>query len=186
MHAAALQLLGAPSPSTTSIYPWTLVADLAQGSRPRRMGASALAARCLLAYSAPRRTHLRWLFAHLALTTWVSRHLTGEEALASAVSVIYFGPGARGIREASDRYLAKATEQLDAEEVARLLVLTQAPAERRSHPDSWRAARDHLLREMRRSGFIDEATLATSLPHPLPVEPIGPHPSAGRETGVAE
>jgi len=137
------------------------------------MSANAIAARSLLSLSGKRRGNLQWHFANLALMTWISRHLSGEEALSTALATMPFGPGSRGLREAAQTFLGKQVEQLDAEEVARLMVLSRSPGWYRQ-PDKWRAARDRLLQEMRRNGTIDDATLLEATARSLEWRPPTP------------
>jgi hypothetical protein len=171
MRVAALGLLPTSEPETHPIYPWTAVAAVARlawrmgpagssGSPPltSAMNASFLAAKTLLLSSGKRRGHVQWVFANWALSTWISRHLTGEEALSTAVATMSFGPGTHGLRDGAQRLFGKRVEQLDAEEVARLMVLSRSPGWYRQ-PDKWRSARDYLLERMRRNGIIDDATL---------------------------
>jgi Transglycosylase len=161
MRVAALGLLPTSGVETHPIYPWTAVAAIARVAwrkEPPAMSASYLAARNLLSSSGKWRGHVQWVFANWALTTWISRHLTGEEALSTAVATMSFGPGTHGLRDGAQRLFGKRVEQLDAEEVARLMVLTRSPGWYRQ-PDKWRHARDYLLEQMRRDGIIDDATL---------------------------
>jgi hypothetical protein len=185
LHAAALEWLGSPTAQGEPIYPWTVVRALAglpwMNFRDFRRNSDELLASALLVWSGPRRGNLRRLFALWALTTWISRHLTAEQALSACVATTpWFGSGTHGLIEAADRFVGKPADQLDAEEIARLFTLTRSPSERRSHPDRWRAARDVLLRDLHQHGFIDEATLlaATARPLPAPPLPAPPLPAA--------
>ena len=174
MHVAALELLHTSPPETHAVYPWTAAMALAQvawTTRSPAMTANAIAARTLLSASAQPRGHLRWVFANLVLTTWISRHLTGEEALSTAVSAMFFGRGTHGLRDAADKFLGKPVEQLDAEEVARLMVLARDTGLVR-HPDKWRAARDQLLGELRRHDMIDDAMLLDATARSVSSDPV--------------
>ena len=68
--------------------------------------------------AARRRTHVQWVLENFALATWVSRHLTGDEALSLALRRLSFGPGINGIEEAAKKFAGKHPDQMDAEEVA--------------------------------------------------------------------
>ncbi|MGE5049143.1 MAG: hypothetical protein ACM3PC_11270, partial [Deltaproteobacteria bacterium] len=101
IQAAAVDMTGAASPQTRGIYPWTALSALARvasgGSVDARMTPSSLAAQRLLLESGREvRGHLRWTAANLALTVWISRHLTAEQAMATALSTMSFGRDAPG------------------------------------------------------------------------------------------
>jgi membrane peptidoglycan carboxypeptidase len=173
LHAAALRLLRTPTPEARPIYPWTAVASIVRlfwnhaESSSGRPSASGLAAKTLLGASATRRSQLRWTVDNLVLTTWVSRHLTAEEALSAALESWAFGAETRGVRDAAERYAGKRVDQLSPEEVARLVVLASEPS-LRAHPDKWRLRRDGLLNELHAHRFIDDATLLDATARAVP------------------
>jgi membrane peptidoglycan carboxypeptidase len=69
-----------------------------------------------------------------------------------------FRPGVNGIEEAAKKFIGKRPDQMDGEEVARVMVLARDPAVWRDR-DKWRLRRDHLLQELQQHGFMDDATL---------------------------
>jgi len=59
--------------------------------------------------AARRRTHVQWVLANFALATWVSRHLTGDEALSLALWRLSFGPGYNRYRGSSEEVRRQAS-----------------------------------------------------------------------------
>jgi penicillin-binding protein 1C len=173
IRAGGLDMIGTSAPETRGIYPWTLLLALARIASGREVDArltpSSLAARALLLESGREvRGPLRWTAANLALTVWISRHLSAEEAMASALATMSFGPDTPGAEDAALRYMHRPLRQLDPADTAALIVLARDPSGMLRHRDRWRAARDSLLRRLAGDGVTSEQVLRRALARPLP------------------
>jgi len=96
-----------------------------------------------------------------------------DELLERYLNQVYFGDGAYGIAVASRTFFGKAPAQLTPAEAALLAGKIRAPeslAPRRD-PRPVQERRDHVLRQMRRRGWIDASQLEQSLATPLRVAP---------------
>jgi hypothetical protein len=153
-------------------WPWDSVLSIARalgGERVPLCSADCVAGR-QWALEGRLRPLWRWNLGGYSAAVWMSRHFSADEALAYWLSRAWFADGVRGLAVAAPRLLGKPLEQLDAEEMARLLVLAQSPSSRK-HPDAWRAARDALLRKLRERGALDEQSLAAALARPVLARP---------------
>ena len=192
---AAWVLAGHPGPRVLrSGAPWTTVllalplAALRRDKSRPKPEPDYLAAR-LLALDSPNRPRgqtrrdlapLRQTLLWDSLATWLRRHATADQAITLWLSREYFGHGVRGLDAAAAKVIGKPVEALDAEEVARLLALTQYPGIR-DRPPLWKERRDQLLRGLQQRGTIDAKEAALAIERPLPtalvVGPAAPPPS---------
>jgi penicillin-binding protein 1A len=128
-------------------------------------------------------TSFRRRFVQSALAFAYERKHTKNEVLTAYLNTVYFGLGAYGAEEASQRYFGKSARDLDLSEAATLAGLLHAP----SAYTSWegdviegpvRERRDEVLRLMQQQGRISsqereeaEATPLDFAPDPPPEDP---------------
>src|SRR5919107_1130211 len=128
-------------------------------------------------------TSFRRRFVQSALAFAYERKHTKNEVLTAYLNTVYFGRGAYGAEEASQRYFGKSARDLDLSEAATLAGLLHAP----SAYTSWegdviegpvRERRDEVLRLMQQQGRISpqereeaEATPLDFAPDPPPEDP---------------
>jgi penicillin-binding protein 1A len=128
-------------------------------------------------------TSFRRRFVQSALAFAYERKHTKDEVLTAYLNTVYFGRGAYGAEEASQRYFGKSARDLDLSEAAMLAGLLHAP----SSYTTWegdiiegpiRERRDEVLRLMQQQGRISsqereeaEATPLDFAPDPPPEDP---------------
>lgn len=91
----------------------------------------------------------------------VEMELNKEQILELYINRIYFGEDYYGIAAGARGYFGKSPKSLSIGEAATLVGMIRNPEFRspRRHPEASRVARDYVLTEMRKLGFIDNATL---------------------------
>ena len=97
------------------------------------------------------------------LKEWVTavkleRSYTKNEILAMYLNVVFYGSNAYGIRSAAKTFFNKTPAQLNLEEAALLAGIINAPTRYSPvrNPDNALARRNFVLRQMEKSGYIDE------------------------------
>jgi hypothetical protein len=164
VQSLAVQLFDTAEPEMTTVYPWTPFVALARmkaRARPR-LTPEALAASETLRQSTAVRTKMQRMLDRAVLATWISRHLSANEALRVALWQMSFGRDLAGIDAAARRFFGKSAQDLDAGEIAELLAVSQYPAIV-EHPERLRESRDDLLRKLHAYGVIDESTMAATM-----------------------
>ncbi|HEU4431457.1 MAG TPA: transglycosylase domain-containing protein [Myxococcota bacterium] len=73
-----------------------------------------------------RRGHLRWAATQISGTIWLTRHWTADQALATTLSIGYFGRGMTGLSAAAGTYFGLPPENLAREELAQLVALLRS------------------------------------------------------------
>ena len=94
----------------------------------------------------------------IAIAAKLEQNYSKDEILSMYLSVIYFGSGAYGIKEASRVYFGKEPEDLTAAQAATLAGILKNPAEYspKNHPENAVARRDLVLDVMYREGCLTE------------------------------
>lgn len=150
----------------------------------RREGASTITmqlARNL--YLTHERTIVRKLL-EMMLALRIELYFRKEDILALYMNHIYLGHGSYGFAASAREYYGKPLEELNDAEIAMLAGLPKAPSgvNPRSYPAQAKNRQRHVLRRMRDTGVIDEATYAALRDAPLP--PLAA--SARRLPGAAD
>jgi len=96
---------------------------------------------------------------------------TKEEILAAYLSSVYFGDGAYGVSNASERYFGVRPRRLDTAQATLLAGLISAPDayDPTRHPAAARSRQVQVLRSLVRDGFLTQAEAAAALSRPLPL-----------------
>lgn len=148
---------------------WFIVPFATQGDRlGLRAQPDHLAARLLVLGARPRPTsRFRQRLASDSLATWLRRNATADQAITLWLSHEYFGHGVPGLDLAAAKLVGKPVARLDAEEVARLLALTQYPGTE-TRPALWKERRDQILAGLLLRGTISAEAAAEARSRPLP------------------
>ena len=95
----------------------------------------------------------------IAIAAKIEQNYSKDEILSMYLSVIYFGSGAYGIKEASRVYFGCAPEELTVAQAATLAGILKNPAEYspKNHPENAVARRDLVLDVMYREGCLTAA-----------------------------
>lgn len=122
--------------------------------------------------SSPYEPPRRWLsLAVVTLSIWMTREWSAEELLAFHAEHMRGGPGVQGMWTAAHVYLGKDWERLDMVDAALLAAIAHFPSARKAdpwcNPESTRARRDALLRELHQAGVLDAPRLEEALHAPL-------------------
>ncbi len=123
-----------------------------------------------MVFLSPKRTFQRKIKeAFLALQ--IEKHFTKEEIFLQYYNNVYLGHGTYGFEAAARYYFGKPTRELSWSEVAYLAGLIQRPAAYSAYrsPDRAIKRRNHVLRRLRDTGVIDDATYTKALREPLKV-----------------
>jgi membrane peptidoglycan carboxypeptidase len=124
-------------------------------------------------------TSFRRRFVQSALAFAYERKHTKDEVLTAYLNTVYFGRGAYGAEEASQRYFGKSARDLDLSEAAMLAGLLHAP----SSYTTWegdiiegpiRERRDEVLRLMQQQGRISSQEREEAEATPLDFAPVPP------------
>jgi len=101
----------------------------------------------------------------------IERSFSKDEILELYINQIYFGEGAYGLAAAARRFFGMDVEDLSLPQIALLAGLPGNPAafSPRRHPEAALGRRNRVLRAMRETGAIDEATCARATAAPLAI-----------------
>ncbi len=130
-----------------------------------------------LNYTGSRRTVMRKLREVQYAARLEQKH-SKDELLERYMNQVYFGDGAYGVASASQTFFAVAPAQLTPAQAATLAAKIKAPEDLdpRTDPERVKERRDHVLRQMRRRGWLEPPQLEEAVRTPLQVVP--PRPSA--------
>jgi Transglycosylase len=114
---------------------------------------------------------LRWKLAVGGLMIWISRNMTGEEALGYWADDARFGDGVHGVTAAAKQYFGKSVPDLTVDEAATLAAVARSS---RYRPDCFpreaKQVRDEIIGRMVQAGDLS-AEVATELREkPIQVE----------------
>lgn len=131
-----MQALWLSLTKTTTIHmepmsPWTWfkVVSSDPDAFPTGHQVAGHAARLMLnRVSLERGTVLKGHLQNAAVTTWISRNWTAEEAADTILAESYFGHGFYGLREAAQGYFGRPPEDLSASEAAVVVTVSEAPS----------------------------------------------------------
>jgi penicillin-binding protein 1A len=121
----------------------------------------------------------------MLLALWLERKFSKTQILELYLNRVYFGSGAYGIEQASQRYFGKSARQVSVAEAALLAGLVKSPtrlAPTRNFNGAERRARV-VLAAMKQLGYISAASEKLALAHP-PL--IAAQPGAGSVNYVAD
>ncbi|MDP9387019.1 MAG: transglycosylase domain-containing protein, partial [Actinomycetota bacterium] len=156
----------------------------AQGSR--QGGSTITQQLAKLNYTKSERTLLRKL-REVQYAVRLEKKYSKDELLERYLNQVYFGDGAYGLAAAAQTFFATDAERLTPAQAATLAGKIKAPEalDPRAEPQRVKARRDHVLRSMRRRGWIGTAELEQALATPLEVAPPTAAP-AGRAPHFVE
>ncbi|MDE6059963.1 MAG: transglycosylase domain-containing protein, partial [Clostridia bacterium] len=94
----------------------------------------------------------------LAIAIQLEKEYSKDEILSMYLSVIYFGNGAYGVKQAASTYFDKTIDELDVSECAILAGIVRNPSKYSpiSNPEECKGRRNVALSVMREQGYIDE------------------------------
>lgn len=113
-------------------------------------------------------------YQELVLAIELERRFSKEDILEMYLNTIYFGEGAFGIEDASQRYFSKDVSELTLEESALLAAIIQAPSALSPISGNEQAAlkrRNLVLQLMQDQGFITKEEEATALKSEIALNP---------------
>ncbi|WP_145104137.1 penicillin-binding protein 1A [Cereibacter sediminicola] len=115
----------------------------------------------------------------IILATRIEETLPKDKILELYLNEIFLGQNSYGVAAAAQTYFNKTLSQLTPAEAATLASMPQAPSQ--YHPvrakERLTQRRNYVLREMFENGYIDEATLTSSLNEPLRSVQNGDYPA---------
>lgn len=105
----------------------------------------------------------------LLLALWLESRFTKDEILSLYLARVYFGSGAYGLAEASERYFAKTPQQLTISEAALLAGMLKAPSKYNPVSSTKRAAERAtvVLNVMEKEGVITHEQRVQAVKQPL-------------------
>ncbi len=123
-----------------------------------------------------KRTYKRKL-KEIALAKKLEKSYSKDEILAMYLSVVYFGSGAYGVREAAERFFSKSVAKLSLAECATLAGLVRNPAGYSPirHKNECVARRNTVLDLMHEQGYISKEECETAKNSPLEVSETSSH-----------
>jgi hypothetical protein len=188
---------GATPVRVRPLWPWNILREvvalaLSSGHAPRseglRLADQAAREWTFSRLEAPR----RWRSLEVVtLSIWMTREWSAEELLAFHAEHMRGGLGVQGTWTAAHVYLGKDWERLDMVDTALLAAIAHFPSARQAdpwcNPESTRARRDALLRELHRAGVLDALHLEEALRAPLGLaaRPTRRRPCPGEREGQA-
>jgi penicillin-binding protein 1A len=106
-----------------------------------------------------------------ALALKLERHFDKQQILGAYLDATYFGDGAHGVSQASERYFGIPPSRLDLAQASLLAGLIQAPSayDPLVHPALARARQVDVLRALVDAGFVTEQQGQAALRRPLPL-----------------
>jgi penicillin-binding protein 1A len=153
-----------------SINPFAdLLYAVFRGQRPRASNISQSVAICMASLTPDccGGPNLEQAFARLFLMARVAKVFPRERILEIYLNESYLGRGAYGVGAAANAYFGKPLDLLPIDEVAFLAALPKAPTHIGRRKDIAVERRNHVLEQMLRSGFINEADAASAKERPL-------------------
>jgi hypothetical protein len=112
-----------------SPWTWFKVVSNDPNAFPAGHQVAGYAARLVLNRASPEiGTKLKQHLQNAAVTTWISRTWTTEEAVRTILAESYFGHGFHGLREATQGYFGRPPEGLSASEAAVVVTVSQSPS----------------------------------------------------------
>ncbi|MDE5601705.1 MAG: transglycosylase domain-containing protein, partial [Clostridia bacterium] len=105
----------------------------------------------------------------LAIAIQLEKEYDKDEILSMYLSVIYFGNGAYGVKQAANTYFGKSIDELDLSECATLAGIVRNPAKYSpiSNAEQCKSRRNITLSVMREQGYIDEETYQNTISLPV-------------------
>ena len=105
----------------------------------------------------------------IAIAKKVEKEYSKDEILSMYLSVIYFGNGAYGVKDASKTYFAKDVEELSLSECATLAGIVKNPKKYSpfSDVDECKKRRDLVLSVMKKEGYISESEYQSAIAEPV-------------------
>lgn len=105
----------------------------------------------------------------IAIASNLEREYSKDEILAMYLSVIYFGNGAYGVKQAARLYFDKNVTELDLSECATLAGIVKNPKKYSpfSNETDCISRRNLVLTVMKNEGYIDEQTYSNTISSPL-------------------
>lgn len=105
----------------------------------------------------------------LALAIQLEKDYSKDEILSMYLSVIYFGSGAYGVKQASKLYFDKSLNELTLAECATLAGIVRNPSKYSpiKNPEESLSRRNVVLTVMAQQGYIDESELESAKAEPL-------------------
>ena len=119
-------------------------------------------------------------FKEVLYASRLENKYTKDELLERYLNQVYFGEGAYGIAEASNRFFGVAPQKLTPAQAATLAGKIQGPSrlDPYTRPDQVTKRRDQVLRAMAGHGWLDRKALADGLSSSLNVVERQPNPGA--------
>ncbi len=95
----------------------------------------------------------------------LERKLDKTQILELYLNVVHFSDQCDGIAAAAEHYFSKTVDQLNVEECAAIIAITNNPSYYNPirHPENNRARRDLILSQMHAQGYLDDEELSTLL-----------------------
>ncbi|MBD5092448.1 MAG: hypothetical protein HDT36_03600, partial [Clostridiales bacterium] len=105
----------------------------------------------------------------LAIAIQLEKEYDKDEILSMYLSVIYFGNGAYGVKQAASTYFSKTIDELDLSECAILAGIVRNPSKYSpfSNIEECKSRRNVALSVMREQGYIDEDTYQNTIAMPI-------------------
>lgn len=98
----------------------------------------------------------------------LERKLDKTQILEFYLNIVHFSDQCDGIASAAEHYFSKSVEELNTEECAAIIAITNNPSYYNPirHPENNRKRRDLILSQMYAQGYLDDETYATTLSAP--------------------
>ncbi|SPF43029.1 putative Multimodular transpeptidase-transglycosylase [Syntrophobacter sp. SbD1] len=119
----------------------------------------------------PHEKNLKFQLREAAVSTWISRHWTADQAVDTYGSLVWMGSGHRGLQAAARNLFEEKLDNLSHSQVVLLMAMMRSPRsyDPACHPEQALNARNHFLQKMKEAALLDDEELERAISMPLGV-----------------
>lgn len=119
----------------------------------------------------PHEKNLKFLLREAAVSTWISRHWTADQAVDTFGSLVWMGNDRRGLQAAARNLFEEKLDNLSHSQVALLMAMIRSPRsyDPACHPEQALGARNRFLQKMKEAALLGDEELGRAISMPLGV-----------------
>ncbi len=119
----------------------------------------------------PHEKNLKFQLREAAVSTWISRHWTADQAVDTFGSWVWMGSDRRGLQAAARNLFGEKLDNLSHSQVALLMAMIRSPRsyDPACHPEQALDARNRFLQKMKEATLLGDEELGRAISMPLGV-----------------